>query len=65
VTISLEGVRLKTSLRLALRQLELVYVVKEGLLIITHPNSEELTDRGSGNGGIGGVVGGPNAGGLR
>jgi hypothetical protein len=64
VRISLEGVRLKTSLRLALRQLELVYVVKEGLLIITHPNSEELRTSGTESGGMGAMVGGPNAGGL-
>ena len=35
--INLEGVPLKTSLRLLLKQLGLAYCVKEGLLIISSP----------------------------
>ena len=37
----LEGVRLRTSLRLWLRQLDLAYVVKDGLLLITSRQSED------------------------
>jgi RNA polymerase sigma factor (sigma-70 family) len=44
VKIALEGVPLRTSLRLALKQLDLVYVVKEGLLMISYPSSENFLD---------------------
>jgi hypothetical protein len=44
VTMSLEGVPLKTTLRLLLRQLGLTYTVKDGLLTIT---SETSTDQPS------------------
>ena len=44
VKLALEGVALKTSLRLALKQIGLVYIVKEGVLIISHPESESLLD---------------------
>ena len=37
ITISLDGVPLKTSLRLLLKQIGLAYCVKEGLLIISSP----------------------------
>ena len=52
VTIDLEGVPLKTTLRLVLKQLGLTYAVKDGLLTITSESSEdsptpvlELADR--------------------
>ena len=41
VTINLEGIPLKMTLRLALRQLELTYTVKDGLLTITSSSSED------------------------
>ena len=46
VKINLEGVPLKTSLRLLLKQLGLAYCVKEGLLIISSPEGilDELRD---------------------
>jgi hypothetical protein len=42
IVINLEGVKIKTSLRLLLKQLGLGYVVKDGLLIITNLPSDEL-----------------------
>jgi len=55
-TLNLEGVRLKTSLRLLLEQMGLAYTVKEGLLMIVQPNSPELQFGGAmrGMGGMGG-----------
>jgi hypothetical protein len=44
VTLELEGIPLRTSLRLLLRQLNLVYGVNDGLLIITSPESDLLSD---------------------
>ncbi len=41
VTLNLEGVPLKTTLKLLLKQLGLVYTVKDGLLTITYENSED------------------------
>ena len=41
VQISLEGIPLKTTLRLLLKQLNLVYTVKDGLLTITSNSSED------------------------
>src|SRR5215218_8713095 len=41
VTLDLEGVPLKTTLRLMLKQLGLTYSVKDGLLTITAENSED------------------------
>jgi hypothetical protein len=41
VTLDLEGVPLKTTLRLLLKQLGLTYTVKEGLLTITSESSED------------------------
>jgi Tetratricopeptide repeat len=41
VTINLEGIPLKTTLRLMLRQLGLTYTVKDGLLTITSSSSED------------------------
>ena len=38
VSLDLEGIRLKTTLRLILKQLNLVYYVRDGLLIITDYN---------------------------
>jgi len=40
VTLDLEGVPLKTTLRLLLKQLGLTYTVKDGLLTITSESSE-------------------------
>jgi RNA polymerase sigma factor (sigma-70 family) len=57
-TINLEGIRLKTSLRLLLNQLSLGYAVKEGLLIIASPNSQELQGGIRGMGGTMGGIGG-------
>ncbi len=39
--VDLEGVRLETSLRLCLKQLELCYLVKDGLLLITSQNDAD------------------------
>jgi hypothetical protein len=61
VTVDLDGVRLKTSLRLMLGQAWMAYNVKEGLLIIGPETSTEVstggmfsggTMRGSGGGGF-------------
>jgi hypothetical protein len=41
VTVDLEGVPLKTTLRLLLKQLGLTYTVKDGLLTITNESSED------------------------
>jgi hypothetical protein len=41
VTLDLEGVPLKSTLRLLLKQLGLTYTVKEGLLTITSESSED------------------------
>ncbi len=41
VTLDLEGVPLKTTLRLMLKQLGLTYTVKHGLLTITNEDSED------------------------
>ena len=40
VQLSLEGTKLKTSLRLMLDQLDLAYYVKDGLLVISAPTLE-------------------------
>ena len=49
VTIDLEGVPLKTSLRLALKQLGLAYCVRDGVLIISSVQGirEELAEAAS------------------
>jgi RNA polymerase sigma factor (sigma-70 family) len=68
VTLDLEGVPLKTTLRLLLRQLGLAYCVKDGLLIISSPEgiSQELIEfvathprRTADDGGSSGGSGGP------
>jgi len=41
VTLDLEGIPLKTSLRLILKQLGLTYTVKDGLMTITNSNSDD------------------------
>ncbi len=41
ITLDLEGIPLKTSLRLILKQLGLTYTVKDGLMTITSANSED------------------------
>jgi len=41
VAINLEGIPLRTTLRLLLRQLNLTYTVKDGLLTITSSSSED------------------------
>src|SRR5436305_14652287 len=41
ITLELEGVPLKTTLRLLLKQLGLTYTVKDGLLTITSESSED------------------------
>jgi hypothetical protein len=48
VTIDLNGVRLKTSLRLLLAQLGLGCAVRDGLLIIDNQNSPEVAPSGAG-----------------
>ncbi|HEV3164736.1 MAG TPA: sigma-70 family RNA polymerase sigma factor [Isosphaeraceae bacterium] len=40
VTLNLEGIPLKTTLRLLLKQIDLIYFVDEGLLVITSPSSD-------------------------
>ena len=42
LTMDVEGVPLRTTLRLLLKQLGLVYVVRDGLFIITSPNYKHL-----------------------
>ena len=44
--ISLDGVELKTSLRLCLKQLDLTYWIQDGLLLITSVESEDLPPYG-------------------
>jgi RNA polymerase sigma factor (sigma-70 family) len=44
VTLSLEGIKLKTTLRLMLKQIGLGYYVKHGLLIITNLDDEDYKD---------------------
>ena len=39
VTMDLDGIRLKTTLRLALKQVGLGYIVKDGLVMVGEPNS--------------------------
>ncbi len=41
VTLNLEGVPLKTSLKLLLKQLDLIYTVKDGLMTITSKDAED------------------------
>ena len=41
VTLALEGVTLKKSLKLLLKQLDLTYTVKDGLMTITHNSSKD------------------------
>jgi RNA polymerase sigma factor (sigma-70 family) len=60
VTLELKGVRLRTSLRLMLRQLGLVYNVKEGLLIIGPEGTEEVSTGGMYSGGM--MMGAPGGG---
>lgn len=62
-TIQLDGVRLKTSLRLLLNQMGLSYAVKEGLLMIVNVDSPELTTGRAG--GMGGMGMGGMGGGMR
>ncbi|WZO98918.1 RNA polymerase sigma factor [Isosphaeraceae bacterium EP7] len=44
VSIDLDGFPLRTSLKLLLKQLGLVYMVRDGLVIITHPDRVEELD---------------------
>ena len=39
--IDLEGIELRTSLRLCLKQIDLAYVVKDGLLFITSAENDD------------------------
>jgi hypothetical protein len=66
VSIDLHGIPLRTSLRLLLKQLSLVYQVRDGLLTITSTSSEDEVGVGTafqggmagGMGGMGGSMGG-------
>ena len=59
VTLNLKDVKLKTSLRLMLGQVDLTYAVKEGLLIVDVPDSPEIDPSRKGMaGGMGGMGGG-------
>jgi RNA polymerase sigma factor (sigma-70 family) len=64
VTLNLDGVRLKTTLRLMLKQLHLGYYVKEGLLIITTLEDWDYRQEAAREGryprfdGMGGMMGG-------
>jgi hypothetical protein len=49
VTMDLEGVHLKTTLRLLLKQLDLEYVVKDGLLIISSRIGIRILEGNPGN----------------
>jgi hypothetical protein len=42
IQIEMEGIPLRTTLRLALKQLGLVYLVREGLVFITYQSSEDV-----------------------
>jgi hypothetical protein len=42
IEISLDGVTLKTVLRLALKQVDLVYVIHEGVVMISSPQADSL-----------------------
>jgi hypothetical protein len=79
ITLDLEGVPLKTTLRLLLKQLGLTYTVKDGLLTITSASSEDqpteirvypVADLSiiplslMGGGGMGGMGGGMGGGGM-
>ena len=44
IALNLEGIKLKTSLRLVLKQLGMGYYVKHGLLIISDPSSLDFRD---------------------
>jgi RNA polymerase sigma factor (sigma-70 family) len=44
VRIDLDGVALKTVLRLVLKQLDLVYIIKEGLIMISTPEADSFLD---------------------
>jgi RNA polymerase sigma factor (sigma-70 family) len=75
VQLALEGVKLKRTLRILLKQLDLGYAVEHGFLTITNIESEEapwsavrqIRERsgamGSNGGGMGGGLGGPGIGG--
>jgi hypothetical protein len=65
VTLDLDDVKLKTSLRLMLGQVGLAYTVKEGLMIIDNPDSPEIAPRGKGEAGGMGAGGGGGGGGFR
>ena len=63
ITIELDDVPLRTSLRLALRQMNLQYAVSGGLLIISQPQSIAQLMAPSNTGGMGGMGGGGMGGG--
>ncbi len=44
ITINLEGIPLRTSLRLLLKQIDLSYYIKDGLLIISSPKSDTFPE---------------------
>jgi hypothetical protein len=62
ITFSMDQVRLKTSLRLILKQLEMGYYIREGMVIITYLRAEDYLDAVYPNrakpGAIGGMMGG-------
>ena len=69
IALNLDGIKLKTTLRLSLKQLGLGYYVKHGLLIITNLADSDYKDatqpgwRNMGRGGMSGMMGGGMGGG--
>jgi RNA polymerase sigma factor (sigma-70 family) len=57
VTMDLEGVRLKTTLRLLLKQVRLGYIVKDGIVLVGRVDSESWQAEASFRPGEGGVPG--------
>jgi Domain of unknown function (DUF4139)/N-terminal domain of unknown function (DUF4140) len=58
IAINLEGIPLRTSLRLLLKQLSLIYHVRDGLLIITSTQTDDDGPFRRDMGGMGGGMGG-------
>jgi hypothetical protein len=60
ITINIRQVKLKTGLRLVLKQLGLAYIVKDGMILVGNPDEQEFLNEASANPGVrsgGGVPG--------
>jgi hypothetical protein len=62
IQLQLEDVPVRTTLRLALNQISMLYKIEDGILKITAEHSETVND---GGGGFGGTFGGRTGGGLQ